>query len=106
MAVYSLTFRNRGVALLLGLVLLGAAGALLVVGIAILAAIAVAGGVLGLAVIAYRKLRGVPIQPSEGRSSSGLDPSLEVFPDREMLSDDDAPERRAPNEARRRLPSE
>jgi general stress protein CsbA len=106
MPVYSLTFRNRWVALLLGLVLLGAAGALLVVGIAVLATAAVAGGVLGLAIMAYRKLRGVPAQPLEGPSTRGLDPSLEVFADEELRPEDDAPGRPAPNEEPRRLPRE
>ena len=87
MPVYSITFRNRWLALLLGLVVLGVGAALLVVGIALLAGVALVGGVLGLGVLAYRKLRGTrarPVRPSD----SGLDPSLEVFAHPDVLPAD------------------
>jgi hypothetical protein len=106
MAVYSLTIRNRGIALLLGLVVLGAGAALLVVGIALLAAVAVAGGLLGLGILAYRKLRGVPTQPLGMGSETGLDPSLEVFPEPEVLPRDYPSGREAPNAKPPRLPGE
>ena len=58
MKVYSLTVRNRFTATLLALAVLGAGAALLVVGFALLAGLAVAGGVLGTGVMIYHRLRG------------------------------------------------
>ena len=80
MAVYSLTIRNRAVAALVGLLVLGAGAALLVVGIALLAGVAIAGGLLGTGILAYRTLRGQPTLPAERYRAERLDPSLEVFP--------------------------
>jgi hypothetical protein len=83
MAVHSITIRNRAAALVVTLAVLGAGAALLVVGLALLAALAVGGGVLGAGVLAFRALRGerrasAPI----GRARAmGLDPALEVFPE-------------------------
>jgi|SRR5687768_3640698 len=99
MPVYSLTFRNRAVALLAALVILGAGAALLVVGIALLAGIAIAGGLLGTGILLYRKLRGQPAVPFGIRQAPGMDPSLEVFAEQETLEyraerdvpNDDAP---------------
>jgi hypothetical protein len=86
MPVYSLTVRNRAAALVLTLAVLGAGAALLVVGLALLAALAVAGGVLGAGILAYRTLRGRPATPAPlGRAGTALDPSLEVFPDRPAI---------------------
>jgi|SRR5688500_10039496 len=89
MPIFSITVRNRWLALLLGLVVLGAGAALLVVGLALLAAVALAGGALAMAIIAYRKLRGIPAHPLRTPSHSGLDPSLEVFPEYEALPADE-----------------
>lgn len=83
MKVYSLTVRNRFTATLLALAVLGAGAALLVVGFALLAGLAVAGGVLGTGVMIYNRLRGTrPTLPGAvgGRREMPLDPSLEVFP--------------------------
>jgi hypothetical protein len=82
MPVYRLTVRNRAAALVLTLAVLGAGAALLVVGLALLATLAVAGGVLGAGLLAYRALRGqrgAAVPPR--RSTRGLDPALEVFPE-------------------------
>ena len=82
MKVYSLTARNRFTASLLALAVLGAGAALLVVGFALLAGLAVAGTVIGSGVVLYHRLRGT--RPTLGRATWGempLDPSLEVFPE-------------------------
>jgi hypothetical protein len=83
MKVYSLTVRNRFTATLLALAVLGAGAALLVVGFALLAGLAVAGGVIGTGVVLYHRLRGTrPTLPSAmGWREMPLDPSLEVFPE-------------------------
>lgn len=80
MPVYTFTSRSRGASLLVGLLVLGAGAALLVLGLALLAGVAIVGGLLGTGIIAYRALRGKPA-PSLERSTSvpDLDPSLEVF---------------------------
>jgi hypothetical protein len=83
MKVYSLTVRNRFAASLLALAVLGAGAALLVVGFALLAGLALAGGVLGTGLMLYHRLRGTRM--SLPNSTYGqriqLDPSREVFPD-------------------------
>ena len=80
MPVYTFTTRNRGASLLVGLLVLGAGVALLMLGIALLAAVAIVGGALGMGVIAYRALRGKRPAPLEPPShATDLDPSLEVF---------------------------
>ena len=82
MKVYTFSTRNRGIGLLAGLLLLGAGTAFLLLGVALLAGIAIVGGVLGTGVMAYRMLRGRPVttfQPPP--SAPRLDPSLEVFAD-------------------------
>jgi hypothetical protein len=80
MPVYTFTTRNRGASLLVGLLVLGAGVALLMLGIALLAGVAIVGGALGMGVIAYRALRGKRHAPLEPPSqATGLDPSLEVF---------------------------
>lgn len=99
--------KNRAVALLATLVVLGAGAALLLVGLALLATFAVAGGVLGASVLAYRALRGPRPTDRYGsfgaaRPASGLDPSLEVFADQRAIDRRDAPGE--PNDDRRRLP--
>ena len=80
MPVYTFTTRNRGASLLVGLLVLGAGVALLMLGIALLAGVAIVGGALGMGVIAYRALRGKRHAPLEPPSqATDLDPSLEVF---------------------------
>ena len=86
MPVYSLTIRNRAVAFLILLVVLGAGAALLVVGLALLAGVALAGGLLGTGILLYRKLRGQPTFPAQRHRADALDPSLEVFPDQQPLA--------------------
>ena len=81
MPVYSVTIRNRAVAALVGLLVLGAGAALLVLGIALLAGLAVAGGLLGTGILVYRKLRGHSPLPVARERVGTLDPSLEVFPE-------------------------
>jgi hypothetical protein len=79
MPVYTFTTRNKLVAALAGLVVLGAGAALMLVGLALLAGVAIAGGVLGTGVIIYRALRGQRGPMIRDARASGLDPSLEVF---------------------------
>lgn len=99
MQVYTFSTKNRVVALLATLVILGAGAALLLLGLALLAGVAVVGGVLGSGFIAYRMLRGGkrgPLPPASART--GLDPSLEVFADQRAIPDQ-APS--TPNDDRR-----
>jgi hypothetical protein len=96
MPVYTFGTRNRFVAVLAVLVVLGAGAALLLVGLALLAGVAVAGGLLGTGLLAYRALTGkraAPLGAPPPRAT--LDPALEVFPPRI----DDA----EPNDDRRRI---
>ena len=82
MPVYTFTTRNRGASLLVGLLVLGAGAALLVLGLALLAGIAIVGGVLGTGIVLYRALRGKQAVPLDRPTHVGdLDPSLEVFAD-------------------------
>jgi uncharacterized membrane protein YebE (DUF533 family) len=101
MQVYTFSTKNRLVALLAALVALGAGAALLLVGLALLAGVAVVGGVLGTGLLAYRALRGRKA-PTLGASPAGstLDPSLEVFPEPHRIGE---PE---PNEDPRRIAPE
>ena len=103
MPVYSLTFRNKAVALLATLVILGAGAALLVVGIALLAGIAIAGGLLGTGILLYRKLRGQPVVPFELGRQGEMDPSLEVFAEEDTV--EYRVERDVPNDPSRLPPS-
>lgn len=83
MKVYSLTVRNRFSATLLAMAVLGMGAALLVVGFALLAGLAVAGGVLGTGFMLYNRLRGrrASLPGAHVWREVRLDPSLEVFPD-------------------------
>lgn len=86
MQVYTFSTKNRVVATLAALVVLGAGAALLLVGFALLAGVAIAGGVLGAGVIAVRALRGERRDPLHAPShGSTMDPSLEVFPDQPRI---------------------
>ena len=97
MQVYTFSTKNRVVAVLAGLVVLGAGAALLLVGLALLAGLAVAGGVLGTGLLAYRALRGQRSAPLErGSTTSALDPSLEVFPEPRRIDAE-------PNDDQRRI---
>jgi uncharacterized membrane protein YebE (DUF533 family) len=82
MRMYSLTTRHRTSGLLLGLAVLGAGVALLLVGVALLATLAVAGSVVGFGVMLYRALRRKhqPQLEDQRTSATLLDPTLEVFP--------------------------
>ena len=97
MPVYTFSTRNRFVALLAALVVLGAGAALLMLGLALLAGLAVAGGVIGSAVVAYRFLTGkrAPVL-GETPLRRTLDPALEVFPERVESGTE-------PNDDRRRI---
>ena len=101
MQVYTFSTKNRVVAVLAALVVLGAGAALLLVGLALLAGLAVAGGVIGTGLLAYRAVRGQRNPPlHEPSSRTTLDPSLEVFPEPRRI---DSVE---PNKDARRLDSE
>src|SRR5215213_2383680 len=98
MPVYTFSTRNRVVAVLATLVVLGAGAALLLVGLALLGGLAVAGGVLGAGVLAYRAIRGQsPATLRRGPSATGLDPALEICPEQRAIDDS------GPNEERHRL---
>ena len=86
MQVYTFSTRNRVVALLATLVVLGAGAALLLLGLALLAGVAIAGGVIGSGVLAYRWLRGKSAAPLQGSPKAGLDPSLEVYAEQRRVS--------------------
>jgi len=101
MQVYTFSTKNRVVATLAALVVLGAGAALLLVGLALLAGVAIAGGVLGAGVLAVRALRGERKAPLRAPSAgSALDPSLEVFPEASRIGhpepNDDDPRRIGP----------
>ena len=98
MPVYTFSTKNRLVAVLATLVVLGAGAALVLVGLALLASLAVAGGVLGAGILAYRAVRGQRSMPLRGSApASGLDPALEVFPESPAIRASE------PNESHRRL---
>jgi hypothetical protein len=86
MRIYSLSVRNRSSGLLLALAVLGAGAALLLVGVALLATLAVAGAVVGSGVALYARLRGRnrPALGNAGLAVTAFDPALdpvrEVFP--------------------------
>ena len=100
MQVYTFSTKNRIVAALAALVVLGAGAALLLFGLALLAGAAIAGGVLGAGLLAVRALRGERRTPLRGSSTaSALDPSLEVFPEPQRIAPpgpNDDPRRIAP----------
>jgi len=92
MQVYTFSTKNRFVAVLAALVVLGAGAALLLVGLALLAGLAVAGGVLGLGVMAYRAIRGARTGALRGAAAPrDLDPALEVFAEPRRVEPVDAP---------------
>jgi hypothetical protein len=96
MQVYTFSTKNRVLALLATLVILGAGAALLVLGLALLAGVAIVGGALGTGLVAYRMLRGQKRAPLPSAAArTGLDPSLEVFTDQRVIADQSTPK---PNE--------
>ena len=100
MQVYTFSTKNRVVATLAALAVLGAGAALLLFGLALLAGAAIVGGVLGAGLLAVRALRGEHRVPLRGSSApSALDPSLEVFPEPQRIANpgpNDDPRRIAP----------
>ena len=98
MQVYTFSTKNRLIGLLAALAILGAGAALLLLGLALLAGVAVVGGVLGTGIVAYRMLRGEKRAPLPHASTpTGLDPSLEVFADQRAIPTRSTPE---PNDDR------
>ena len=88
MQVYTFSTKNRLVALLAALVVLGVGAALLFVGLALLAGVAVVGGLLGTGLLAYRALRGERQSTLRGGPAwTTLDPSLEVFPEARQIGE-------------------
>ena len=84
--VYSLTIQNRAAAIVFAIVILGLGAVFLTVGLALLAGLAVAGGVLGAGYTLVHRLRGgrpVVGQPAAGQPR--LDPALEVHPTRPVI---------------------
>lgn len=105
MPVYTFSTKNRPATLLVTLLVLGAGVALLLLGIALLAGIAIVGGVLGSGLLVYRALRGQRGAPLPRHDAeAGLDPALEVFAD--PLAIDAPAATDEPNEERRRLDRE
>ena len=87
MRVYSLTLRNRVVATLVVLGMIGLGTAVLFVGFAVLAALAATGAVIGTGAAIYNRLRGRSVESQHVIRDAQLDPSLEVFPTRRAISD-------------------
>lgn len=81
-AVYSLTIRNRVAAIVIAVAILGLGAVFLTVGLALLAGLAVAGGVVGVGYRLVRRLRGDTLAQGQPRveALNGLDPALEVRP--------------------------
>jgi hypothetical protein len=87
MKAYSLTVRHRVGALLVALAVLGAGAALVIVGFALLAGLAVAGAMVGSGIALYARLRGreqVLLREAPPATTT-LDPALEVFPTRPVI---------------------
>jgi hypothetical protein len=83
MRIITFSPRTRAGSLLLGLAILGAGVALLVVGFALLAAVAIGGTLLAAGAAVYYKLRGhggESLRSSDGVRAE-LDPGAEVFSD-------------------------
>jgi uncharacterized protein (DUF58 family) len=87
MRVYALTVRNRLIATLALLALIGLGAAVVAVGFTLLLGLAAAGTLVGAGVSIYNRVRGrrVDVLPRSG----GLDPRLEVFQDRRTLESGD-----------------
>jgi hypothetical protein len=85
--LYTLTIRNRVAALVVVIALLGLGAVFLTVGLALLAGLAVGGGLLGAGYGLVRRLRGAPSRAvgSIHRSADDLNPMLEVRPERPAI---------------------
>ena len=85
--IYTLTIRNRAAAIGFAVVVLGVGAVFLTLGLALLAGLAVAGGVLGAGYGLIRRLRGDSggtVQAIDGYRKD-LDPMLEVQPTRPAI---------------------
>jgi hypothetical protein len=80
--VYSLTIRNRAAAVVIAIAILGLGAVFLTVGLALLAGLAVAGGVLGAGYALVHRLRGTRLGTPQSLAAmrDSLDPSLEIQP--------------------------
>ena len=87
MKVYSLTLRNRFLATLFVLGIIGLGAAMLFVGFAVLAGLAATGAVIGTVTAIYHRLRGRSFDSHHVIRDAQLDPSLEVFPTRRAVAD-------------------
>ena len=83
MRVYALSVRNRFVATLAILALIGLGAAVVTVGLTLLLGLAAAGTLVGTGMSIYRRLRGRPVDALP--RAVELDPRLEVFPERRVL---------------------
>jgi len=87
--LYTLTIRNRTAAAVFTIALLGLGAVLLTVGVALLAGLAIAGGVLGTGYALVQRFRGGSREQTFGRSAavptSELDPALEIRPIRPAI---------------------
>ncbi|MGE5099472.1 MAG: hypothetical protein ACM3SX_05760 [Deltaproteobacteria bacterium] len=79
MRIYSLTIKNRLTAIAVAVGVVGIGVLFVFAGVALLAALTVAGAVLGTGFAAYRWLRGERTQFPRAHDP-GLDPALEVRP--------------------------
>ncbi len=84
MRVYALTVRNRFLATLAVLALIGLGAAVVAVGFTVLLGLAAAGTVIGTGMSLYNRIRGRRVDALP--RVVGLDPRLEVFPERRVLS--------------------
>jgi hypothetical protein len=87
MRAYSLTLRNRFVATLFVLGLIGLGAAVLFVGFAVLATLAAAGAVVGTGAAIYNRLRGRNADPRHVIGNAQLDPALQVFPTQHAITE-------------------
>jgi hypothetical protein len=80
--VYSLTIKNRAAGIGAAIAILGVGVILITFGMALLAALAITGTLVGAGAAIYRRLRRTPDREVSHRlrSDAGLDPSLEVRP--------------------------
>jgi hypothetical protein len=90
MRVYALTVRNRFLATLAILALIGLGAAVVAVGFTLLLGLAAAGTLVGAGMSIYNRIRGRSVE-SLPRPVAGLDPRLQVFPERRVLQGGDAP---------------
>jgi hypothetical protein len=86
---FTFALRNRALAIVLLIAALGVGAVFLTVGLALLAGLVLAGGVLGAGYAMYHRLRGsrpgLPRHTGHVARRSGLDPALEVKPTRPSI---------------------